>query len=300
MKVKRGPLYWRQASAGLLFVTPAVILITVFVLGPLVFSFYISFFRWNMLQPLSRAKFVGIGNYVRVLTDETFKAAMWNTMRFSVGMVVLTLAVALLLALALNSKIYLRGLFRTIYFTPVVTSMVAVAIVWSYLYHPTYGLFNDILGRLGIKQMGFLTSTAQSLWSVMLVNVWKRAGYYMVIFLAGLQTVPAQLYEAARVDGANSWQMFRKITVPMLRPTVLLCVVVATIEALQVFTPVFVMTKGGPADSSLVAVLHMYDTAFSYMQMGRAASMTFILFVLIFIVTMIQVRLMQKGGVEAY
>ena len=118
--------------------------------------------------------------------------------------------------------------------------------------------------------------------------------------LAGLQTVPAQLYEAARVDGANSWQMFRKITVPMLRPTVLLCVVVATIEALQVFTPVFVMTKGGPADSSLVAVLHMYDTAFSYMQMGRAASMTFILFVLIFIVTMIQVRLMQKGGVEAY
>lgn len=285
---------------GYLFVAPGLVLMTVFLVIPILFSFYISFYNWNGLTPLSRARYLGLDNYQRVLSDATFQLSIINTLKYAAGMVVLTLFFALILALALNGSIRFKGVFRTVYFIPVVTSMVAVSIVWSYIYHPTYGLLNDLLTSLGFGRMGFLTDTRQSLYSVMLVDVWKRIGYFMVIFIAGLQAIPRSLYEAAQVDGANGFQGLVKITLPMLKPSMLLATVVATIEALRVFTPVFVMTKGGPAESSMVAVLHMYNTAFSYLRMGRASAMAFLLFILVFLVTLIQMRLMREGGVRSW
>lgn len=297
---KRGVLSRQKAIAGYLFAAPGLILLLVFAVIPILFSFYLSFHEWNMLGSVATAKPVGWQNYITVLQDEIFILSMVNTFKYAAGMVIITLAVALVLAVALNSSIKLQGLFRTVYFIPVITSMVAVSIVWSYLYHPSYGFLNQALSFFGFGPMRFLRSADQALYSVMAVDIWKRIGYYMVIFLAGLQVVPRSLYEAARIDGASTTQVFFKITIPMIKPTILLSVIVCTIEALRVFTPIYVMTKGGPANASMVAVLHMYNTAFTYLRMGRASAMAVILFVVIFVISLIQTRLMREGGISGY
>lgn len=279
---------------------PGLSLLALFTVAPIVYSFVASTFEWNMLRPLGKSPFVGLGNYLQILQDDRFVDATIHTLQYALGFVTITLAVALLVAVALNSRIGGKGLYRTVCFIPVVTSMVAVSLVWTYLYNPTYGLINTLLEKLNLPAMGFLTNPNQSLFSVMAVDIWKRIGYFMIIFLAGLQGIPKDLYEAARLDGASGWHVFSKITLPMLKPTLLLCIVVATIEALRVFTPIFVMTKGGPADGSMVLGVLMYQTAFTYLKAGQASAMAVLLFVIVLAITIIQSRLMREGGLESY
>lgn len=284
-----------------IFLTPAIIFLVVFTVVPLLFGIYISFFRWNMLVPPSQAKFIGLENFRYILLqDERFIPSLLSTFYFTIGDVILTAVIALLVAVALNSNRRFRVFLRTIYFSPVITPLVAVSIVWSYIYHPNYGLLNELLSWVKLPPQQWLTSITAAMPSVIAMSVWKRLGYYMLIFLAGLQAVPQELFEAATVDGASKTTMFRRITLPLIKPTILFVLVVLTIEALQVFTQIYIMTQGGPVDATRVTVLYMYDTAFTYLRMGRASAMAFILFIIVLIVTFVQVRLMREGGMNTY
>jgi multiple sugar transport system permease protein len=291
----------RRTLTGYLFLSPAILFFLVFLVGPMLFGLFISTRDWNMLQPPFASRSVGLNNYRGLLLDdEVFRLSLVNTFLYAVGTMLPLIVLALLLALALNQPLALRALFRTAYFVPVVTSAVAVSIVWGYLYNPVYGPINAALDLLGLPTQRWLTSAELALPSVMLMGIWKGIGYYMVIFLAGLQNVPREYYEAARVDGASPRHTFWHITVPLLKPTTMFVFITAAIYALQVFTPVFILTHGGPANASNVLVLYMYDTAFLYLKMGRAAAMAFVLFVILLVVTVVQLRFFREGGVRSY
>jgi ABC-type sugar transport system permease subunit len=209
--------------------------------------------------------------------------------------VLITSVLSLGLALLLNTHVRLRSLWRAVYFLPYITSTIAVSIVWNNLYHPSYGLFNGVLGLLGLPGQRFTSSVEQAMPSMVAVAVWLGVGYYMILFLAGLQAIPIDVYEAATVDGANAWDRFRSITLPLLRPTLLFVAVVSTLASLQLFDLPFVLTQqGGPVNATNTVVLYMYQTAFNFTRMGRATAMAVMLFLVIFIVTLVQLRLLRE------
>lgn len=290
----------RQTIWAYVFLAPALVLLGVTVFYPMLRAFQYSLYRW----PLGSAPktFIGLDNYQRLLTDDAlFHKAIANTLYFTVATVIPTLAIALAIALLLNRRdLRARGLFRTVYFVPVVTSLVAVAFVWRILLEPSFGLVNSVFRVFGVQGPGWLADPDWALNGVVLMTVWRDVGYYMVIFLAGLQTIPRDIYDAADVDGASRWQTFRRITLPLLNPSIVLAAVIGVIYGLQLFTQVYVMTgspqrlAGGPSDSTVSIVLFIVQQAFRPLEMGYPSAAAIVLFVLIMAVTLVQLRLIQR------
>jgi multiple sugar transport system permease protein len=252
----------------------------------------LSFAEWDSFNPI---KFVGLKNFSRLLADETFKISFLNTIYFTVATVPLTLVCSLILAVLLNKG--MRGIksFRAMMFSPYITSTVAIGIVWNLLFHPTMGPINEFLKQIGIHNLpGWTASTDWAMPAIIIVSVWKGMGYYMVMYLAGLQGIPGELYEAAEVDGANRWQRFKSITIPMLTPTTFLVTVMLTISSFKVFDLILVMTSGGPGRSTNVLVYQIYNEAFTNLKFGYSSAISMVLFVLVIIITIIQFKFEEK------
>ena len=270
-----------------LFIAPQMLGLILFIVGPVLFAFGISFMRWDIG---TSPEWIGFANYGKQMTDPVFWKALRNTGMFALLHIPLTVIGSLALALLLNRNLRGKMIFRAAYFTPVVTSSVAVALVWTWLYNPNYGLINSALSAIGIQGPGWLTDLNWALPSIVIMTVWQALGYNMILFLAGLQGVPTHLYEAAKIDGASGWQRFLKITLPMISPTTFFVVIMLLIGSMQVFSEPYMMTRGGPADATNVVVLHIFNTAFQFFRMGEASAISFILFVAILVITLIQFK----------
>jgi multiple sugar transport system permease protein len=287
----------RQSRAAWILALPFLLLFSVFTAWPVISSLYMSFtdIKSRDLRSPFAVGFVGLENYAKVFGDETFRKAALNTAHFVVVGVPLTLGLALAAAIALDKGISrFRTLFRVGYYTPVVTSIVAVAVVWRFLLQPDSGLVNTVLGWVGINGPDWLGSTATSMPSLIVMASWRNFGTAMIIFLAGLQSVPVVLHEAAAIDGASAWQRFRHITLPMLRPTLLFVSVTTGIGYLQFFEEPFVMTEGGPLDSTISMSMYTYKQ-FGFGNYGFAASMGYVLFVIIVALTAVQFRFLRSN-----
>lgn len=285
-------------STGWYFVAPALVLIGVFFVLPVLAALGLSFTDFDIysLADARSARWVGVRNYARLLREPVFWAAVRNTFYFALVGGPLTVGASLGAALLVNSRLVRwKGFARTVFFTPFVTTLVAVAIVWRYLYHPRYGLLNWVLGHLGVPAIDWLGDPRWAMPAIILMAVWKNFGYNMLICIAGLQSIPGELYEAAALDGATGAQRFRHVTLPMLAPTLLFVGVVTMIGYFQLFAEPYVMTQGGPLRATTSVVLYMYEEGFRWWRMGNAAAIAFVLFVFIVAFTLVQRRL-QPGG----
>lgn len=269
---------------------PSLAGMVVFLMAPVLSSLVLSFSQWDLIGEIN---WVGFDNYVTALSDPAVLGALRNTLTFILGYLPSVVLIALGLALLLNRRIRGRVVFRAIYFVPVVTSWVAVSLIWKWLLNPQYGLVNFALSAIGIKGPGWLFDPAWAMTGVILTSVWKDIGFVTVIYLAGLQDIPEPLYEAAALDGASPWQRFWSITFPMLAPTTFFVTTISLISSFQVFDQVWIMTQGGPAGATSVMVELIYKNAFSYYKMGYASAISWVLFALIFVVTIAQ-NLLQK------
>lgn len=248
--------------------------------------------EWDSSNPMV---FVGLDNFKRLLTDDTFKISLWNTVYYSIFTVPFTMAAALGLAMILNQKLKGISIFRTVFFFPHVASLVAIAVVWNLLFHPTLGPINNVLRAIGIANPpGWTASVQWAMPVVIIVSIWKSMGYYMILYLSGLQAIPAELYEAAKMDGANSFQRFKNITLPMLTPTTFFVSIMLTIACFKVFDLVSVMTNGGPGRATNVLVYNIYNTAFVNYEFGYASAISMVLFLIVLIITIIQFRAEKK------
>lgn len=269
---------------------PSLIGMGAFYILPVVSSFVLSFSKWDLLTPI---QWIGIGNYVAALADPTVQQALRNTLFFILGYLPSVVAIGLGISLLLNRRLKGRTIFRAIYFVPVVTSWVAVSLVWKWLLNPQYGLINFGLSLIGIKGPGWLFDPSWAMAGIILTTIWKDIGFVTVIYLAGLQEIPENLGEAADIDGASAWQRFWTITWPMLAPTTFFVTTISLISSFQVFDQVFIMTGGGPVGATTTMVQLIFRNAFSYGQMGYASAISWILFALIFAVTLTQ-NVLQK------
>lgn len=290
----------RVQRAAWWFVAPALIVLAVFfflpVLGALVMS--LTDFDLYALSDFDNLRFIGFDNYARLLREPLFWKALGNTLYFVAVGVPLSLGVSLGAALLVSSKLArFRGLFRTVFFAPVVTTLVAVAVVWRYIFHTRYGFLNYGLSGLGLDPIDWMGDPRWSMPAIIILAVWKNFGYNMIILLAALQNIPEDLYEAARIDGASGWQIFRHITLPGIGPVLLLVSILTMTGYFQLFAEPYVMTEGGPLQSTLSVLYFMYEEGFKWWSLGRASAVAFLLFVLMFAVTVVQLRLgRQRSG----
>jgi multiple sugar transport system permease protein len=287
---------WRQDLVGWGFAAPFVILFGVFLALPILASFVLSFSSFGLRDfqnPLG-ASFVGLDNYARLLSDAKFWKALGNTAYFVLVGVPLTLGIGLLIASAVSRGITrFRTAFRVGYYLPVITSIVAIAVVWRFLLNPDIGLINVLLRNVGIDGPDWLASRTLAMPSIIAMAVWRNLGFAMVVFIAGLQAIPAMLYEAAAIDGAGRWQAFRHVTLPMLRPTILFMLVITTIGYLQLFEEPFVMTDGGPLDATLSVTMYMYQQGFEFFKQGYASAVAYVLFVIVAVIAFLQFRFLR-------
>jgi multiple sugar transport system permease protein len=280
---------------ALAFVAAPVIGYLLFTLYPVGFAVYASLTNWNGLGVM---RFVGLDNYVRLFSDANFLESIYNTFFYMIG-IPIGLAVSLALAVAMNRKIVGLTAFRTIYYVPVISSLAAIAILWQWAYNGDFGLVNQALALVGIDGPNWLASTFWAKPAIILMAIWKGLGFSMILYLAAIQSVPRSLYEAAQLDGANGWQRFRTITLPMVRPVTFFLVVTNVIGGAQLFTEVNIMTPtGGPEYSTASAVWHIWRQAFKYQQMGYATAMAIVLGLLILVVTLIQFRLNRRNSFD--
>ncbi len=289
-------------APGWWFVAPALILIVVFFVGPVIAAVGLSFTDFDLyaLADPAAARWVGLRNYVRVLHEPLFWLALRNTLYFALVGGPLTVAVSLGAALLVNARaLRWKAGARAVFFAPFVTTLVAVAIVWKYLYHPRYGLLNWLLGHVGVHPIDWLGDPHWAMPAIILMATWKNFGYNMLIFIAGLQNIPRELHEAAALDGATLFQRFRHVTIPMLAPTMFFVVIVTMIGYLQLFTEPYVMTQGGPLRATTSLVLYMYEEGFRWWRLGVAAAIAFLLFLIIIIFTVVQRRLSPRGAAGA-
>lgn len=272
------------------FILPSLIVFSIFMWFPLLFAFFISFHKWGIV---GKPEFNGFANYISVLEDATFITALKNTVIYTTGTVPLALIAAFFLALILNKKLKGVTFFRGVYFFPVVVSFVVAALTWQWMYQTDSGIINYLLSIVHIGKIEWLTNPGVAIWAIILMSVWKTLGYYMIIFLAGLQGIPSHTYEAATIDGVNRWQKLAKITVPLMKPTILFCLIIAMINSFKVFDQVYIMTKGGPGESTLMLVQYIYDTAFQLMKMGYGCCVGIIFFIMILIITIFQLKIFK-------
>jgi multiple sugar transport system permease protein len=285
----------RQTLVAYAFLAPSLILFAVFRHGPAVFSLFLSMFNWTMVDD---PEFVGTQNFTNLWHDEIFWKALRNTIKYAVYSVPPDIIIALLLAVLMNQQMRGMKFFRLAYFVPVVTSGALVAIVWSWLYQPR-GIINGLLTDIGLTPQRWLTDLGLVLPSIAAMAVWKHVGFNMLILLAGLQSIPPELEEAARLDGAGRYRIFFNITLPLLRPVLVLATILTTIGSLQMFDAAFVMTGGGPFYGSTTLVYYIYVKAFEQYQMGYGATIAFVLFLIILVVTLIQRRVL-RGDEDVY
>jgi multiple sugar transport system permease protein len=281
----------REVIEAYLYLLPTFVGLILFSLGAIVVSVGISFTDWNILQP---PHWVGLSNYVRLFSTPLNWQVFDNTLYYMGVIVPVGTALALALALALNRG--LRGIvvLRSLYFLPVISSTVAVSLVWGWLYNQQFGLINYLLSLVGITGPAWLADTRTAMPAVIIMSIWKGLGYNMVIFLAGLQGIPQELYEAAAIDGAGAWARFRYVTLPLVSPTTFFVVVLSTIAAFQVFDQTYVMTGGGPAYSTTTLALFIYQNAFQWFHMGYAAALSYVLFAAVAVVTLVQFRVQGR------
>ncbi|NPV56141.1 MAG: sugar ABC transporter permease [Anaerolineae bacterium] len=294
------PKWWRrwgeETFSAYLFLLPSLIIFIVFTFFPALFSMVISLFRWNMpAQP----QFIGFENYRYLFTDAIeapiFWRSMLNTFYFTLG-VPINMIISLMIALLLNRKMPAIGIFRTTFFLPTITSMAAISVVWLWLYHPSqYGLFNSFLIALGLPLQRWLRDPALAMPCLIVMGIWSGMGYNIIIFLAGLQSIPRTYYEAARIDGANTLSLFRSITFPLLGPTSFYVLTVGMINSLKAFTEIDVMTQGGPLNATTTMAYYLYQNAFQFFQMGKASAIAVILFVILLAITWIQFRFIDRS-----
>lgn len=281
---------WAEWLAGYAFLAPSFIILAMFTYFPVAYALGLSFFKWRIMR--GEPTFFGLGNYELLLTSEDFWQAIWNTVYFAVGSIPTGMAIALFIALLLNQPIRARTLYRTAFFLPTVTSMVAVSVVWMWIYHPDVGLMNYLLNLLHLPSIRWLNDPRWAMPALIILGIWKGLGYNVIIYLAGLQNIPQHLYEAAQIDGANRWQLFRHITWPMLTPTSFLILIMAVIHSFQAFTEFHVMTQGGPIGSTTVIVYYLYVQAFQQFNMGYGSALAIVLFLIILGLTLLQNKML--------
>jgi multiple sugar transport system permease protein len=283
----------RRSRAGFLFVLPALLFFGSVFLLPLAQSILYSFYR---IQPGGARQFAGLSRYEKVLTDSTFWTAVGNTLQLLLFSVPVTVILALAVALGLNRIISLkwRNVWAAMYFLPFATSLVAAALVWQWIYDPVYGFLNYALSLVGMPPQKWLQSLSQVLPSIAAVSVWVRIGFDTMIFLAALQSIPAEYYEAARIDGANAWQRLRYVTLPMLNAQIVMVCILELIFNFKIFDQVYATTQGGPAGASQTVIMLLYDTAFKFFRFGEASVMAVFVFVTLMAVTLVQWRLFRK------
>jgi ABC-type sugar transport system permease subunit len=283
---RRSRLRLRNTLLGWSFILPNFLGFATLTLVPVIVLFYMSLTNWNIF---GTSTFVGLQNFQRLIGDGSFRTAFGNTLYYSVLHIPLTIIVSLGLALLLNNKLRGVAFFRTAAFFPYITSIVAIALVWNLLFSPDYGPINDMLRAVGLSEPpGWLTSAEWSMPAVVIISTWRDMGYYMVLFLAGLQTVPRELHEAARVDGANTFQRFLNVTLPCLRPTMFFVTVILTINSFKIFDLILVLTNGGPGQSTTVISQFIYRKGFQENEFGYASAAAVVLFFLCIVVTIVQ------------
>ena len=276
-----------------LFLAPTVIGLGLFTFLPILASVVLAFFSWDIITP---PRFVGLENFVDIAADPTIRVSFLNTIGFVVVAVTLQLAVALVLAVLVNTRMpgLLKSFFRSVLFFPLVLSAASVSIIMGYLFNENFGLVNHVLNLLGMADVPWLTSTHGAMVVVILVYVWQNFGFSFLLFLGGLSSIPKEVYEAAQVDGATGWKQFWRITFPLVSPTTLVASVMAIISALQIFDQPYVLTRGGPGDSTRTAVMVIYESAFKQLEFGRASAIGIVLTVVIMLVTAVQFRLSRR------
>lgn len=282
---------WRvnkRQAAPYLFIAPAFALMTLFMFYPLGYAFRLSLYEWDIL---GTPRFIGFRNFATIPQDFAFLTSVKVTTLFAIMTVPLLVAGSLAIAILLNRKFRFRNGVRSIIFYPTITSLTAIGMIWKYMLNDEYGIVNYLLGQFGIPAQGWLTNPILALVSVTAVNIWVHLGYNMVLFLAGLQAISPEYYEAATIDGANKWGQFRWVTLPLLKPVTLFVVVLTTINAFKVFDLIYIMTQGGPGFSTTVIVMYIYRQAFEMFSMGEASAAAVILFAIIFALTLVQFRL---------
>lgn len=274
------------------FLLPNFLGFAIFTMVPIVFSFVLALMQWD---GANEARFVGFDNFVHLLDNETFRISTFNTFYYVIGVVPLTLAFSLFLAILLNGKLWGRNVFRSIMFFPYVASLVAVAVIWNMIFHPTMGPVNFLLYSMGVQDLpGWSASVTWAMPTVIFATIWKGMGYYMIIYLAALQGIPSYLYEAAEIDGASKWVQFRKITLPMLTPATFFVVMILTMNSFKVFDLIYVMTGGGPGRATNVLVYQIYNAAFVQFDFGSSSAIAIVLFAIVLVITLIQFRMEKK------
>ena len=280
-------LRFRETVAGYTFILPSLLALTVFLVLPIVASFVLVFMRYDLLTPVTWA---GLSNIKGLFSDKRMMICYWNTLRFTLGATFLNNVLGLLLAMGINRAMprVLKYLLRTALFFPVLTTSASLAVVWRFILTLDRGIMNYLLQQIGLNPVPWLSSASWALRSVILYDVWRACGYLMVLYLAGLQGIPASLYEAAKIDGASAWQLARYITLPLITPTAFFCIVISLIGASQVFDNAWVLTQGGPADASRLIALYIYELGFKRFDMGYAAVVSLTLLVILLVLTLIQ------------
>jgi len=292
--------YSFSSKAAYIFIAPAMAAILIFFFIPVISAFIISFTDFDIyaLGSFSTVRIIGFRNYVRLFEDPLFWTSLKNTAYYVLLATPLSITVSLGAAMLLNSRLVkYKAVFRLSYFIPYITTLVAVAIVWRFIYHPKFGIVNYALGLVGINPIDWLGDSNWAMPAIVLMAVWKSFGYNMIIFIAGLQSIPEDLYEAAFIEGANWWQRFKSITLPMLAPTTLFISIITIVGYFQLFAEPYIMTQGGPLNSTLSIVQYMYQEGFKWWNMGYSASIAFVLFFIILVVTVIQFKLQKSPSV---
>lgn len=287
MKKFLGNLSNNQQLAGWIFILPALVGTLIFIVIPVICSFGLSFVKWDLLNPM---QFVGLNNYREIFSDALFYKILWNTVVFALSTSIFGVIIPLVLACILNSKIRGAEFYKTAYFLPFITPMVVIGVVWEWIFDPNIGFLNHILHL----HINWLYDTHYAMAALIIVSVWKLIGYNMIIFLTGLSGISQSLFEAAKIDGANPFETFKNITVPLLSPTIFFVVIITAISSFQIFDLIYLMTGGGPLDSTNVLVYAIYKNAFEYFNVGKASAIAYVLFVLILILTLIQWNFRKK------
>lgn len=279
--------------APYLMLAPAAVLLLVFTVYPILASGYMSLFEIN-LSTQQHMVWTGLGNFKELFASPLFRTVMKNTFVFAIGTIPISVCLAMFLAVELNKKFRGSAVFRTIFFYPTVIPMMSAATIWLFMYTPQYGIINRILGTFGVPSINFLGNAGTALPAIMLMSIWKDAGYFMVFFLAGLQNLPSELYEAADLDGASPWTQFTRLTFPLLMPTTLFVSTVSAINAFKTVDQLFLMTAGGPNNATNLLLFHLFEQAFAFFDKGMAAALTVILVVILLILAIIQNQYVDK------
>lgn len=285
----------KKDITGYLFIAPNLLGFIILTFIPVLFSFFVSFTEWNLFKGFDGMEFIGLKNYFSMFKDEWFIASIKNNAIYAIGTIPVILCLSLFIAVILNDKVYGKNALRAMFFMPYISNIVAISAVWLMLYNPSYGVINQFLMRLGVQAPPkWIASSKWALPSVMIMSVWSGVGYNAVIYLAGIQGIPKELYESADIDSANWWHKLIHITVPMLSPTTFFLLITNIISSFQVFGQINIMTQGGPGTATTVIAYYIYLSGFRYYKMGYSASMAWFLFAIIFIVTLIQWKGQKK------